>query len=335
MRKLIFFLLIVIIVLLVPVTFKLSNNLIVNYSHKAVQIVNRKESFQGINIKNLRFANVELLSFNKCIWRDITLQAVFKKKYDFLSSTSFDIHVESMEIILQDVFTKQFLLIVNGITATGGHQAGLKKGRLQIAFEFDFIRPDTTRIQIYELFERITAIVKNGRTNVPLDFSGISSFTINNEPVRAMITTKQDIDGYYLLVVNKEFFQTTAWLMADNITDDEAAILSVNPFKLPKLLEIMNSAKKESEKYKNSKDIPEDAYRHVLWSYLLTMEYGPQFAKKITDAHEKGDSTNSEADHKMDYNNNAIGRAYALKQYKKEHILTILLRDPKVIRKPM
>ena len=83
---------------------------------------------------------------------------------------------------------------------------------------------------------------------VPLNFSGISSFTINNELVKAMITTRRDSEGYYILVVNKEFFNTIAWLMADNLTDAESTVLSMYPFRTPKLLRIMNDAKKESEK---------------------------------------------------------------------------------------
>lgn len=120
--------------------------------------------------------------------------------------------------------------------------------------------------------------------------------------------------------------------MADNITDAEATLLSVNAVRLPKLLNIMNDAKRESERYKNVDGIPEDAYRHVLWSYLLTKEYGPEFSKAVTDAHEEGDNTNTEAEHKMDYNNNKIGREYAARQYKRNEILEHLLRDDRVIR---
>ena len=149
-----------------------------------------------------------------------------------------------------------------------------------------------------------------------------------------MITTIRDNHGYYRLMVNKEFFKSAAWLMAENLTDAESDLLSLSPFKVPELLKIMHYARQESEKYKKDKNIPEDAYRHVLWSFLLTKKYGPVFAKKVTDAHEIGDDTNTEADHRMDYNNNEVGRRYALENYKKNEILYRLLNDPAVIRFP-
>ncbi|WP_238314615.1 DUF6973 domain-containing protein, partial [Methylobacterium crusticola] len=57
--------------------------------------------------------------------------------------------------------------------------------------------------------------------------------------------------------------------------------------------------------------IPEDAYRHVLWSYLLTKEFGPAFASRVTDAHEQGPTGNTPKERKQDYHNNAVGRRYA------------------------
>ena len=96
----------------------------------------------------------------------------------------------------------------------------------------------------------------------------------------------------------------------------------------------MTYARKETEKYGKLKAIPEDAYRHVLWSYLLTKRFGPVFARHVTDAHEEGDPTDTAADHIMDYHNNAIGRQYALKHYRKDEILDRVLSDPNVIRTP-
>jgi len=79
-------------------------------------------------------------------------------------------------------------------------------------------------------------------------------------------------------------------------------------------------------------NVPEDAYRHVLWSYLLTNEYGVDFAKEITDAHEIGLTDNTEADHEMDYNNNEVGRKYAGESLTESVLLTMVMTDPAVIR---
>ncbi len=80
--------------------------------------------------------------------------------------------------------------------------------------------------------------------------------------------------------------------------------------------------------------MPEDAYRHVLWSFLLTRTYGPEFARRVTDAHEIGDTGNTEADHRMDYNNNDIGRRYAAEGVQEAELLGRVRTDGRVVRSP-
>ena len=340
MRKIIFFLLAILLVLLIPAALKFSNSLIITYSAKTAKLLETKEYLPGLKIQRLNFATARLSSLDTITWQDITSQIRIENK--LFSGQPVIVHIKSLELILLDLVQKKFCLIVNGLTTSQAVQdspsdetkqpTGLEKGRLRMDFEFDFLSPQTSRPQISALVKEIATLAHTGKTIIPIDFSAIASFTISNELVKALITSQRDPQSNYTLIVNKEFFKTIAWLMADDLTEAEAGLLSINPFKVPRLLEIMNSAKKESEKFKEKKEIPEDAYRHVLWSYLLTREYGPEFSKMITDAHEQGDDTNTEAEHRMDYNNNDVGRQYALKLYKRDEILNRLLNDPNVIR---
>jgi hypothetical protein len=71
----------------------------------------------------------------------------------------------------------------------------------------------------------------------------------------------------------------------------------------------------------------------VLWSFLLSKAFGPEFAEQITNAHEIGSvQFNTEADHQMDYNNNKVGRGYAKAGYMEGQILQMVKTDPQVIR---
>jgi hypothetical protein len=79
--------------------------------------------------------------------------------------------------------------------------------------------------------------------------------------------------------------------------------------------------------------VPEDAYRHVLWSYLLTKKFGPEFAEIVTDAHETL-PTNTAAERRMDFHNNRIGRDYAQRGIRRERILWLVKNDVNVIRYP-
>ena len=343
MRKTIFFLLLILFALSIPAILKYSDNLILDYSRKAAQVLIDKPYSPNFKINKLDFDNAKFSSFNSITWQGISSQISLKEKNDFFSNPNLTIDLHNLEIKTSNLFEKKFLLMANGLTILPLKKNGsakdlnvntpkiLENGKLKIAFELDFLNPQTAYTQIKNIYEKIAEIFRSGKTKVPINFSGISYFTISNEQVKAKITTSHDKEDYFL-VVNKEFFKSIEGLMADKLTDAEATLLSVNVLRLPKLLSIMNDAKRESARYKNVKDIPEDAYRHVLWSYLLTMEYGPEFSKSVTDAHEEGDDTNTEADHKMDYNNNAVGRDYAARQYERNEILGHLLRDPRVIR---
>ena len=86
-----------------------------------------------------------------------------------------------------------------------------------------------------------------------------------------------------------------------------------------------------SEEHQHDPAVPEDAFRHVLWSYLLTREYGVDFSMKVTDAHEEGRTENTRDEKLMDINNNRIGRNYAKSGYPETSLLAILMYDPEVI----
>jgi hypothetical protein len=107
---------------------------------------------------------------------------------------------------------------------------------------------------------------------LPVYFRGHSFFRIDNRLVDAGITTARSKDGYSIIRLDKSSLKTMAEQYGDNITEAEAELLSMNPFKVPRLIEIMRKARAESEKHAGSPHVPEDAYRHVLWSYLLTRE---------------------------------------------------------------
>jgi hypothetical protein len=55
-----------------------------------------------------------------------------------------------------------------------------------------------------------------------------------------------------------------------------------------------------------------DAYRHAVWSHLMTRGIGPELAKKFGDAHEMAGSSTSGAgpnsERLMDLHNNQVGR---------------------------
>jgi hypothetical protein len=78
--------------------------------------------------------------------------------------------------------------------------------------------------------------------------------------------------------------------------------------------------------------VPEDTYRHVFWSYLLAREFGDEFARALTDAHEQTDARRPPLDRELDLRNNAVGRDYARRGIPEHQILAHLLDDARVAR---
>ena len=313
-------------------------------SHKISQVLVSKKN-HNMRLLKLDFDDAKLYSIHLIGWNKVSARISVNDKKEFFCNKDIFINADNLKIQLTDLFKRQFILSADGITmslknnndtvdkAAFSRENSLEKGSLKIWFHFDFLDIKTFDKQIRGLFEKISSVLYNGKTTMPLDFSGIYTFNIKNEPVKARLSTHYD-DKFYSIRVNKEFFKVISWMLQEELTEPEIELLSENTFKIPKLLRIKNIAQNKSEKMaEKNNNIPEDAYRHVLWSYLLAMEYGTDFAEKVTNAHEEGDITNTKWKHQMDYNNNAIGREYALAQYKENAVLLKLLQDPRVIRK--
>jgi hypothetical protein len=119
------------------------------------------------------------------------------------------------------------------------------------------------------------------------------------------------------------------------ITGAKLKFAADHPDKIDRIRRISRFAEQRARTAKiNDPSVPEDAYRHVLWSYLLTKEFGAGTAAEITAAHEAGNTGNTPAEKAMDRANNAVGRMYAAAGIPLSKILQQVRNDPAVIREP-
>jgi hypothetical protein len=108
------------------------------------------------------------------------------------------------------------------------------------------------------------------------------------------------------------------------LTEAEIKVVSENPDKAIKIVEITEYAQRRAkEEYSKNPNVCQDSYRHILWSYMLTKEFGPVFAEELTTAHEIG-SGNSPAETRKDLRNNAVGRRIAARGMSEDDILWVL-----------
>jgi hypothetical protein len=148
--------------------------------------------------------------------------------------------------------------------------------------------------------------------------------------------------------------------LGERLTKSEFVAYCDNPLRMPRMLSIRNYAsdKSHEEEKKIGPALPEEAYKHILWAYLLCKAYDDKFSREVTDGHEKdavgrtelsvrtylsaerGQSepweramgTKEETEIQMDLINNSIGRGYYRKGYKERDLLQHTMKDPAVIR---
>lgn len=163
--------------------------------------------------------------------------------------------------------------------------------------------------------------------------SGRVEFSVGNRWHTALLYTMVSREGTRL-VLNREDVALIGAEYDQPLTDAEVDLVALHPLQAPILLRIKEYASRESTRLSAmNAAVPRDAFRHVLWSYLLTLEFGAGFAEEVTDAHEIGATYESgRANREMDLINNAIGRRYAREGVPESDLLRRVLADPMVVR---
>jgi hypothetical protein len=250
---------------------------------------------------------------------------------------------------LESLLYRTFLMTVEGLNLALNNKYSMSRseedrpawGRVEVRgltlfFQLDFLKPWEISSQLSWIFKNIVDLLNEGRCSLALTFSGVSTFSVRGKPFTAELRTELEdwetiivMDEADVRVISQEFD------LRKPLTSAEVKLLSRNPLRAPRLIKIKQFARAVSTgEHEKDPAVPEDAYRHVLWSYLLTREYGPDFAKKVTDAHEEGRTGNTRDERLMDINNNRVGRDYAKSGYPETSILALLMYNPEVITSP-
>lgn len=184
------------------------------------------------------------------------------------------------------------------------------------------------------ILSELVELMKAGTTRVPIVAEGQLEFSLKGECRKVGIQVAR-VEGEQTLVLAAQDLRLVSELFDESLTDAEIELISTYPLRIAQLLRIKDDAESTAKTAKiQNEQIPQDAYRHVLWSFLLTNKYGAAFAQRVTDAHEQGDTGNTPAEREMDYHNNAIGRQYAEQKVRRNRLLKRVVSDADVIREP-
>lgn len=315
-----------------------------NVSRKALPRLQQVLRSQGVVIADLDFADARILSYRGASWSDIT--AVASRP----TGQPFRVWIREIAFEVEDLSLKRHKLVVSGLTArpegamsSEYDRAGLRfkeaaiRGRVDVAlasfgFEMSLLDPAPG---LEAAATELGRIAREGITSLPLELYAEVRSLLDGQELGVRLRAV-DREGVTALQVDQDDLRRQAKHFTRPLTDLEIGLIGEYPLRAPDLLLIKKYAEQTAMRARQrDKTVPEDAYRHVLWSYLLTEEFGAGFAEQVTDAHEIGSTTNTEAEHRMDYNNNEVGRQYAAQGVNEFEILPRLRRDRAVIKAPV
>jgi hypothetical protein len=205
---------------------------------------------------------------------------------------------------------------------------GFSKGYVHI-HSLPLTKPKQAIIEVVEGLEEL--FLANELVG-DFEFSGEVLVRIDDTTLPALVYTERQ-GKYFRLRFSKPDIEKIALAADVALSDDQIDLVSLYPLRVPDLIRITDEARDYSHKEFPKQPWLEDALRHVSWSYMLTEEFGSEFAKQVTDAHEKNPG-NTPNEHLMDYNNNAVGRIFAEDGVPFDELPLHVLAHEAIVREP-
>jgi hypothetical protein len=323
-------------------------------SDKAIDYIVKNIKSPNIEYTRPQFRDVNLSSFDAVTWEGVSFDVRIVRDEIAKTPEELSIMIGEMTISLESFSEPAVLLNVKGMSTLAKERGSgvmsdisgagdrMERGNLKVLIKLKGFSKEVVYQQVRDLIKELNVFSTQGVTKIPLSFSATEVFEIKKKPYTAKLSVEKK-GGEYRLVMDKEDVKIIAATMSGQKTTlMDIEIISRNPIKAPQLLRIRDKAAATAKLARQQdSNIPEDAYRHVLWSYTLAKTFGEAFAKEITDAHEvfsdeqkmsKEEIENMNIDSYQDLHNNAIGRYYAKMEYPESGILERVLTDPTVIR---
>jgi len=315
-----------------------------DFSLRAVTHIRKEAASHGVKLRGLEFRCSGLASPNTLRWKNINAQIEITSSGTFSKKRSFAVKVRRMDVAWIGLFPPLFEIRTSGMRVQStmvaealgenrGPAENIDQGMMRFQTVYTFWNPRKARREAGALFSHLLDLMRRGKTPLLLDFKAVVSFEIRGVPLQAAMESRR-IQGVTFLRMPVQDLILVSSVLDEGLTSQEIRILSENPMLAPQLLQIRNYARSTAYRAgKHDASVPKDAYRHVLWSYLLTREFGEAFSEKVTRAHEiDAVLDNTAAQSHMDFNNNEVGRRYAQLGYAESTLLTRLKKDPAVIR---
>ena len=327
----------VVLLLLLAVAYVWVNGALDRMSRRAASQLVELADRKGVEVVDPDFASVRLSGIASATWSDLSATVKLTEAETVVSERPWEVHIDHVTanwsardptLISADHITIDAAKLDQDDDAPQ-RQVELRGFRYQVDLSLSNPRP-----AVRQVVSELVRLISQGNTSRPFEVSGKIVFTLRGEPaeVKAQAVGKNDA---YMVLLDRDDVAPLSNRFDERLTEAEVDIICAKPLRAMRLLEIKESAESAARRA-NELDatVPQDAYRHVLWSYLLATAYGEPFAKEVGDAHESGETGNTPAERQMDLHNNAIGRRYAAENVKRSDVLSRVMSDANVRREP-
>ena len=325
------------IIVILVISYFAGNYILTNLSNKYLVEVRAQLEAKGLFFEEFSFEDITLRSFRSASINEVDItfrldQEIYggKSFHSSFKAESVILTLESLSDLLFTFSINDFSLFVEPAEPSRRQTFGkFEEASFSSDLPLDMRSPEASAklilIQVENLFSQNKA--------VGLSLSGIARVTIDQEEVAMRVRTVELGDSVQLRF-NKNDIIKTADLFNVELTDQEAEVIDTHTSKVPVMIRLTRDATRKSIAYRKADRLfPEDAFRHVYWSYHLARQLGPDLAKQITDAHETA-SGNTAKERKMDYHNNAVGRKLANTDLSENQLRRLVLDSEEVIRRP-
>ncbi|HEX9782257.1 MAG TPA: hypothetical protein VGA56_05930 [Opitutaceae bacterium] len=292
---------------------------------------------RGVQLRDIQFADATLTGFGAVAAGKVRGEVMMKRGLVNPGQEALFFEAERISVSAEDLLRGRILVTVLGglvvVLDPSGQPTGQQVTDLHGSVEFTLAwRHLEDSVLLVE--EQIRRLLREGTFHLPARISGEAQFQILGKWHDVTVTSRAE-NGVTGLLLDVEDVREIAKAYLLPLTDAEVDLVARNPVRAPALLRISQQAYASAQAYRRSEPgYPYDAYRHVYWSWLLTREFGTEFSEQVTDAHEiRPTYETSAASRRMDLNNNAVGRAYALANVPEGEIHRRVLTDPNIIRR--
>jgi len=300
-----------------------------------VQKVQVKARSMGVYIDDIEYERPKISPwFHKVTVKNISVDFDLVPGDRHRLSSSF--RCDKVQVNLEDLFKLRGRVLVLNFE-TSFHESDMPKdipfdsfteGNVMLS-DISLLHP---RKAVHDLLKSLTTLFHDNVTTGKFVFSGKVQIKVNEKNVPARIYTESRGDEFRLRFSDEDI-RGVAKEMKVSLSDEQVAMVSYFPLRVPYIALITSRAREISLLYYAGDHWKQDALRHTMWSFMLTEAFGPEFAHFATDAQESKPG-NTHYERLMDYNNNAVGRAYVAEKVKLEQIPGLLLKDRRIVLSP-